>query len=673
MSSPVGGLKYSSVEREIVILNFVFLKKVLVMTATWFNRLSHEFGLSLIGNWTDNFGSAMRKMVHEHLGSPISTLSLFSGAGGLDIGFHDAGFAVRDMVEIEARFAATLSHNANPEALFSGSRIHAVDIREFSLDAETQYEFIIGGPPCQTFSAAGRRAAGVKGTSDPRGVLFEDYVRLLRKAKPKGFLFENVYGIVGAEQGEPWRLIVRSFEDAGYKLAYRVLDTADYGVPQHRERLFIVGIRSDLAKLGLKFRFPRPTHGPDSPDQRPFNTAGKALSKLGPQETLGTGIQGRWSSLISEIPPGLNYSFFTSEMGHPRPVFAWRSKFSDFMYKADPETPVRTVKAQGGAYTGPLSWENRHFTVNEFKRLQTFPDSYEIAGTRSDQIRQLGNSVPPQVARILGLAVLDQIFGADLPFTIDYLGDEDVLGFRTRKRESTKRYSEKAAAALAIQPKTESLNLSVLSSELTGRYILGKNFELSDNEDLLSVQFEVEADCSQDSIDLRSSSSLSCPAEVFTLIMRRKTHASWPIGVERITVSGSPFDRSTFTGALKVLEKSLRSHVGIEDLIQLNGYYQNSSTFELEFESQSKGWLETGFSKLVSGGLDGKILSTEHFSNALELSEAMTENFMNTLRELGFEIRNSKTNPQIPEKHYLVPYLFPTLNSRSTQLRKSLR
>jgi DNA (cytosine-5)-methyltransferase 1 len=652
---------------------FFFPKEVRVMTETWFDRLSGQFGLSHTGNWTDNFGTSLRNMVHESFGSPISTLSLFSGAGGLDIGFHDAGFEVRDMVEIEARFAATLSENAKPGARFNGSRVHAVDIREFNLDGKTDYEFIIGGPPCQTFSAAGRRAAGVKGTSDPRGVLFEDYVRLLRKAKPRGFLFENVYGIVGAEQGEPWRMIVSSFEEAGYTLAYRVLDTADYGVPQHRERLFIVGIRSDLSKSGLKFRFPRPTHGPDSPDRRPFNTAGKALSKLGPQETRGTSIQGRWSSLIGEIPPGLNYSFFTSEMGHPRPVFAWRSKFSDFMYKADPETPVRTVKAQGGAYTGPLSWENRHFTVEEFKRLQTFPDSYEISGTRSDQIHQIGNSVPPQVARILGLAVLDQVFGAELPFSIEYLEDNDVLGFRKRKRESTKRYSEKAAVAIANRPKTESVNLSVLCADLTGEYTLGENFELSANQDLLSIPFTLKASTSNDSIHIDSSSSRSTPQEAFKLALRRKSDASWPIGVDLITISGSPFDRNTFTGALKVLENSLRSNVGIEDLIQLNGYYQNSSTFDLEFESNSEGWLEAGFSNLVSGGLDGEILPLKYFAKVLGLSEAKTENFMHELRDLGFEIRNSNTNPQIPDGHYLVPYLFPTLNARSTQLRKSLR
>src|SRR4030043_1109271 len=101
----------------------------------------------------------------------------------------------------------------------------------------------MGGPPCQTFSAAGRRAAGVSGTTDPRGQLFKEYVRILNQLKPKGFLFENVYAIVGAQGGSAWKEIQEAFKGAGYNLHYRVLDTADYGVPQHRERLIIVGTR----------------------------------------------------------------------------------------------------------------------------------------------------------------------------------------------------------------------------------------------------------------------------------------------------------------------------------------------------------------------------------------------------------------------------------------------
>ena len=91
-------------------------------------------------------------------------------------------------------------------------------------------------------------------------------------------------------------------------------------------------------------------------------------------------------------------------MGHPNPVFAWRSKFSDFLYKADPNSPVRTIKASGGAYTGPFHWDNRFFSYKEYKRLQTFPDDYEISGNKQTAVKQIGNSVPPQLARMMALA-----------------------------------------------------------------------------------------------------------------------------------------------------------------------------------------------------------------------------------------------------------------------------
>jgi DNA (cytosine-5)-methyltransferase 1 len=110
---------------------------------------------------------------------------------------------------------------------------------------EQDIDFIIGGPPCQTFSAAGARASGVNGMDDRRGTLFQEYVRILNQVRPKAFLFENVYRIVGAQGGEPWLLIQEAFKGAGYKLHWRILDAADYGVPQHRVRLIIVGIRGD--------------------------------------------------------------------------------------------------------------------------------------------------------------------------------------------------------------------------------------------------------------------------------------------------------------------------------------------------------------------------------------------------------------------------------------------
>ena len=166
------------------------------------------------------------------------------------------------------------------------------------------------------------------GTQDARGILFREYVRLLEKISPAGFLFENVYGIMGAQGGKAWKEISESFSNAGYQLFYRIVDAADYGVPQHRERLLIVGLKEG------KFKFPRPTHGPDSPDSAPFYNAETAVTgvELTPDERK-TGIGGKYGALLDNIPPGLNYSFYTEKMGHPTPIFAWRSKFSDFLIR----------------------------------------------------------------------------------------------------------------------------------------------------------------------------------------------------------------------------------------------------------------------------------------------------------------------------------------------------
>lgn len=342
---------------------------------SWHKEMLEALGISVSNNLPDEFGNKLSAWLQDNNIEPIQTLSLFSGGGGLDIGFRDAGFHSVAMVEIEGKYVKTLEANSQPGRIFEGSHPICVDIKDYQPPQGLKVDFIIGGPPCQTFSAAGRRAAGVLGTSDPRGVLFEEYVRLLKTLKPKGFLFENVYGITGAQQGEAWQDIQDAFKEAGYTIYFRILDTADYGVPQHRERLFIVGLKEG------EFFFPRPTHGVDADGNQPYYAAREAVESA---DTSGarTGLAGQYGHLLNDIPPGLNYSFYTEKMGHPNPVFGWRSKFSDFLYKADPETPVRTIKAQGGQYTGPFSWENRAFTVAELKRLQTFPDAYEVVGNR---------------------------------------------------------------------------------------------------------------------------------------------------------------------------------------------------------------------------------------------------------------------------------------------------
>jgi C-5 cytosine-specific DNA methylase len=129
------------------------------------------------------------------------------GCGGLDIAFHDAGFQIDTAVEIDGRFAATLCANTVERGYLEGTKVLCQDVRSFHPPVNWQVDFIIGGPPCQSFSAAGRRAAGVRGTQDDRGALFQEYVRLLKQLQPRCFLFENMYGITGAEQGKAWQSI----------------------------------------------------------------------------------------------------------------------------------------------------------------------------------------------------------------------------------------------------------------------------------------------------------------------------------------------------------------------------------------------------------------------------------------------------------------------------------
>ena len=188
------------------------------------------------------------------------TLSLFSGAGGLDIGFHKAGFNIVGCVELEEAFCRTLEIN---KGHYSSKKcqIFNIDARVFTPDqlAISKIDFIISGPPCQSFSAIGRRAGGAQGVNDRRGSLFEEYCRLVAHYKPVGFLFENVRGIISSNKGKDWLDIKCAFEKIGYELTYRILNAADYAVPQRHERMILVG-----TKEGYKYQFPHPTHGPDS-------------------------------------------------------------------------------------------------------------------------------------------------------------------------------------------------------------------------------------------------------------------------------------------------------------------------------------------------------------------------------------------------------------------------
>lgn len=624
--------------------------------------------------WPDQFGRALNLWARGNVRGRVRTLSLFAGCGGLDIAFHDAGFDVIEMVEIDSRFVKTLKANTGPEGRLGNARPLCIDIREYEPKVEGPIDFIIGGPPCQTFSAAGRRAAGVDGTTEARGMLFWEYVRLLKALSPKGFLFENVYGITGSRGGKDWSIIVNAFEEAGYTVHHRILDAADYGVPQHRERLFIVGLRSG------EFLFPRPTHGPDSPGSHPHFCAMEALGGLVPHEDLEElRIGGRYGHLLDDIPPGLNYSFYTEHLGHPRPLFAWRSKFSDFLYKADPERPVRTIKAQGGQYTGPFHWDSRRFTVDETKRLQTIPDDYQITGGRQSKIHQIGNSVPPQIGRMLAIAVLGQVFGVSFPFDLHTLNPGERLGFRSRKRKLNALYRKKAREALSSTER-ESLQPKPVSkreyfAELSEEFGFKQESESHPDGD---IRISFEPNESEWAISVQAADAETHNNGHISITIEPNAETGWVLDVEKVSLFSDSVSLTAFTALWKAFEAELVRGDIKADLVQLNSYYQYPPRLVLSMDFQhpagnspSDEWRVVG--AVITGRGVRSILSVDELANEWGIAADQVLNSATFLKNLGYEVRNSNTNKQIPKDHFLIPYAFPTLNPQSVQLRKRLK
>ncbi|MDF5720242.1 MAG: DNA cytosine methyltransferase [Rhizonema sp. PD37] len=640
---------------------------------SWFQNILESLGINRSLTWPDQFGLSLRHWLNQQDYTPIKTLSLFSGGGGLDIAFHDAGFDIIQMVELKAQYVQTLKKNSMPGKWLENSQPICIDIREFFPTTNLKIDFIIGGPPCQSFSAAGRRASGVAGTSDSRGTLFQEYVRLLKTLQPKGFLFENVYGMTGTQKGKDWQEIQNAFQQVGYTIHFRILDAADYGVPQHRERLFIVGLKEG------NYLFPLPTHGPDSPGFEPFYSAQEAVTSVD-ISNAEEGISGRYGHLLTSVPPGLNYSFYTVEMGHPHPVFSWRSKFSDFLYKADPHMPVRTIKAQGGQYTGPFSWENRKFTIAELKRLQTIPDAYEIVGNRQVSIEQIGNSVPPQVGRILALSILDQVMGVALPFPMQYMNAEQQLGFRQRKRQMTEKYAQKAKAAITLLSSTKQCtSISSASHENNGQAVrfLSSDFAWTPQKvsDSIKINLKYELNSSGWTITAQTSEIWKEENQFFIDVLPSSDNKDWVLATSKVKLCSQNLDIQLFTGLWKAFEEKLIEITGMADLIQLSGYYQYTPRISriMTFTPELKVNLFWRVVQYVVKGIGvASQLSTQDLASLWGVQAENLFSYLQSLRIMGYEVRNQKTNPQIPRGEYLIPYAFPTLTPRSVQLRKDL-
>jgi len=335
-------------------------------------------------------------------------ISLFSGAGGLDLGVEMAGFSTAAAVELNEDAADTMEKNFR--GLYSGvlrRDIFDVSTRDLlaaaGLRGRERPDLLIGGPPCTPFSKSGFWLEWKRAGLDPDASLLQAYTRVLAEAKPRAFILENVYALTynNKASGPAFRRLLSEVDAAGYHYTWRVLNAADFGVPQSRPRLFVVGVRkrSKLPEL------PEPTHGGSwerratGAADRPHVTAGEALAGLVTSPEPSEEVRGKWGHLLPEIPPGENYLHFTAERGHPDPIFEWRSRYWSFLLKLDPNRPAPTIQAQPGPNVGPFHWENRRLRVPELRRLFTYPDDFNFAGRRISVQAQIGNSVPPLLAQ----------------------------------------------------------------------------------------------------------------------------------------------------------------------------------------------------------------------------------------------------------------------------------
>jgi DNA (cytosine-5)-methyltransferase 1 len=339
-------------------------------------------------------------------------LSLFSGAGGLDIGLERAGLESIALTEIEPVFCETLRRNAgwqhsDGKTYLSKARIIEKDIST-SNPSELTYredvDLIVGGPPCQAFSSSGKQLSVL----DPRGTLVFDFCRFISDLRPKMFLFENVRGLVTARdsRGEPGGVIKEissTLEALGYSCRIGILNSADFGAFQRRVRCFILGSRNGEAP-----DFPTPTHSKGGGlFGEKWRTLGEFLDAFGdtntesfvfPSEELGRKLK--------DIPSGSGIKS-PGKSEPTRPGGHWGYRQGTFI--ADLEAPARTVT--GSASQDWIRWDGllRRLTFSEIKLLQGFPSDWIVEGTQAQRFKQIGNAVPTVFGEAFGKVIVDHL------------------------------------------------------------------------------------------------------------------------------------------------------------------------------------------------------------------------------------------------------------------------
>jgi len=363
----------------------------------------------------------------------LKVIDLFSGVGGLSYGFaHDDSFEIVAANEILPNMAKAYSLN-HPTA-----KVYAEDIKDFNakkiekdLNIKVgEIDIIVGGPPCQAYSTVGKRLI-----DDPRGKLFQEYYRVLKEFNPKLFLFENVKGLLSMQGGELLKTIISLFESLGYRVQYKLLNAADYGVPQIRERVVIIG-----SKLETNFQYPEPTHRnpEETPDlfnkrfksyltleeaisdlpfiksneesfeysSKPQNDFQMIMRKNAPTKLMDHNSPNNNENLVKImelLPDGGTPEDLPEEL---RPTSGFKNTYCRLWWKRPATTITRNLSTPSSSRCiHPKA--PRPLTTREGARIQCFPDDYRFYGSRGDRNLQIGNAVPTFLSNAVAKAILE--------------------------------------------------------------------------------------------------------------------------------------------------------------------------------------------------------------------------------------------------------------------------
>lgn len=342
--------------------------------------------LSVSPNEIMDFGSNTEKSNPATIpNDKVTAIELFAGAGGLALGLEQAGISTVEYVEFDKACCETLRTN-RPNWNIVCDDIHNVDFSTF----KDKVDIVTGGFPCQAFSFAGKKL----GFDDTRGTLFHEFARCVKEVHPKIFMAENVRGLVSHDKGRTLATIISVLEALGYHTQQKILNAAYFGVGQKRERIVIIGIRNDV---NISFSYPD--------EEEKMTTLREALKNCPPSD--GVEYSEKKKKVLDLVPPGGCWIDLPDDIARE---YMGKSYYSGggrrgMARRISWEEPCLTLTCSPSQKQTERCHpeETRPFTVRESARIQSFPDDWTFCGGIGDQYKQIGNAVPVEMARRIGV------------------------------------------------------------------------------------------------------------------------------------------------------------------------------------------------------------------------------------------------------------------------------